>query len=99
MPKKSKEIIDAETVRKVAAISRLNLTEKEEKKFQKDLNEILSAFSELDRIKTNEKPSFQPIEVRDVLREDEVKDHLSHSDALANAKHKERGFFRGPGVS
>jgi len=94
-----KEIITEETVRKVAAVSRLNLTEKEEKKFRKDLNEILSAFSELDKIKTKEKPSFQPIEVKDITRKDEKEQCLTHDDAFANAKHKERGFFKGPKVN
>ena len=91
--------ISEDTVRHAAAIARLSLTEKEAKKFTDDMKSILSAFSELDKIKTKESPSFQPIEIKDVMRADEKAECLSHEEAMKNAKHIEKGFFRGPKVN
>jgi aspartyl-tRNA(Asn)/glutamyl-tRNA(Gln) amidotransferase subunit C len=87
--------IDEDVVRHVARLARLELTEKETKKFEKDLNEILKAFKILDEA-PNAEPSFQPIAMRNILREDTVEQGLSQETALRNTKHKEKGFFRGP---
>jgi len=90
-------MIDKETVKRVAKLARLNLTEKEVEKFSGDLESILEAFKKLDKAKTeNVKPSFQPIPIKNVFRKDEVKPSLPQEEALANAKHKEKGYFKGP---
>lgn len=95
----SKKIrIDADIVRHVAKLARLELTDSEIKKFSKDLNEILAAFAVLDKAKTNEKPSFQPLPVKDVMRDDSEEKCLTQEEALANTKHKENGYFKGPRV-
>lgn len=88
--------ISIETVMRVARIARLNLTEAEAKKYQKELSEILESFAALKNIKTNAKPSFNPLDVKDVFREDVVEAGLTNEAALANTKHKEKGFFKGP---
>lgn len=91
--------ISEDIVKHVAKIARLELTSKEIKKFQKDLSEILEAFKEIDKINVNKvHPSFQPLPVRDVFREDVVKESLSQEKALSNTKHKENGYFKGPRV-
>ena len=88
---------DKETVRKVAEIARLDLTENELEKMSKDLEDILSAFSDIDKAKSSSiKPSFQPFEMENVLREDKVEKSLPQGEALKNAKHKEKGYFKGP---
>ena len=89
-------MITAEIVKKVAKIARLDLTEGEVKKFSKDLNDILSAFKDLDKAKANVEPSFQPLEIKDVVRDDKSEDVFSQETALSNTKHKEKGFFKGP---
>jgi len=93
---RKKEEISTETVMHVARLARINITEKEAKKYQKDINEILSAFREIKRIKSKVQPSFQPVPVRDVYRKDEIEKSLTQEEALANTKHKENGFFKGP---
>ncbi len=86
-------------VEKVAKIARLSLTDAEKKKFEKEMKSILEAFSSLDRAKTDGvEPAFQPIPIENVLREDEIEEGLSQEEALANTKHKEGGFFKGPRV-
>ena len=95
--KAKKDIISIETVEKVAKFSRLNLTADEKQKFQKDLNDILYAFKVLDEAKVDEQPSFQPYDIKDVLREDKEEEPLGQK-ALGNTKHKEKGFIKGPRV-
>jgi len=41
-------------------------------------------------------PSFHPVELEDVLREDKPSKWVW--DPLANSEHKEDGYFRGPRI-
>ena len=94
--KKSGSAISLETVMHVAKLSRLNLTPAEAKKYQKELNEILAAFRELKKVPAGTKPSFHPLSVKDATRKDEIEQGFYQEQALANTKHKEKGFFKGP---
>ena len=86
-------------VEKIAKVARLSLTDAEKAKFEKDINDILKAFSSLDRAKTDGvEPAFQPIETKNALRDDVVEECLSQEEALSNTEHKEDGFFKGPRV-
>ncbi len=88
--------VTSDIVRKVAKIARLDLTDSEVRKFSKDLNDILAAFKDLDKAKANAKPSFQPLEIKDIVRNDKTERCLTQNESLANTKHKENGFFKGP---
>ncbi len=84
-------------VMKVARIARLYLSDNEAKKFSKDLNDVLAAFKDLDKAKTkNVEPSFQPLLVKDIFRQDVVEPSISNEEALRNTRHKEKKFFKGP---
>lgn len=92
-------IITSDTVKRVSRIAKLNLSEAEIKKYQKDLVNILDAFKVLDKAPVSKTaPSFQPMEIRDVTREDAAEECLGNEKALANTAHKEKGFFKGPRV-
>ena len=93
--KKAKSGIGLDVVMHVAKLARLNMSRREAKSYQKDLNNILAAFRELKSIKAAV-PSFHPLKVRDVLRPDAEEACLTREKALANTKHKEDGFFKGP---
>jgi len=57
--------IDEKVVRRVAANSRLELTDKEVKEFAKDMQEILNAFSAISKVDTKKTASsLQPIDLR-----------------------------------
>ncbi|MCK5373279.1 MAG: Asp-tRNA(Asn)/Glu-tRNA(Gln) amidotransferase subunit GatC [Candidatus Aenigmarchaeota archaeon] len=87
----------AERIDKVSGIARLELTAEEKKKFEKDLDDILNSFRKLSKIDTTKtEPTFQPVEVKNVMRKDIVEESLSQKEALANAKDKKDGCFRGP---
>jgi len=90
-------MIDKETVKHVATLARLNLTDEELERFAKDFEGILEAFSSLDEVDTkNVEPSFHPIEMKNVMRDDEKEECLTQEEALANTEQKENGLFKGP---
>jgi len=89
--------IDKELIEHVASVARLNLTKKEIDEFIPELKEVLEAFSKLKEVKTdNVEPSFQPVELKNMMREDKVEDSLSQEEALSNTKNKKDGYFKGP---
>ena len=89
--------IDRETVRHVSELARLKLTEKEIDEFVPQLKEVLEAFSKLDEIDVKDaKPSFQPIEIKNVMREDAETKCLSQEDAVKNSPNTKDGYFKGP---
>ncbi len=87
--------ITEDTVKHAAKIARIELSKKEVSRFQKDMNDILAAFRVLDEA-PNAEPSFQPVHIENVFREDKIEQCLPQEIALRNTKHKEKGFFKGP---
>ncbi len=88
--------VDIKLIEHVADLARLNLTDAEKKKFVKELKEVLDAFSTLDKIKVKDKASFQPVELKNQIREDLVEKSLTQEEALANTENKKDGYFKGP---
>tara|TARA_Y100000310_G_C20507930_1_gene727347 strand:- start:645 stop:929 length:285 start_codon:yes stop_codon:yes gene_type:complete len=89
--------LDKELLQKIAANARLELTDKEIKEFLPQLQEVLELFSKLDKVDTkNVKPSFQPIPLADVMREDKVTSCLTHEEVFLNVENKQDDYFKGP---
>jgi len=89
--------IDKELVNRVSRNARLKLSEEEITKFTNQLEDILKAFKTLDEVNTTKvKPSFHPQEISDVYREDKAEKF--DWDPLANTKHKEKKYFKGPRI-
>ena len=59
-------------MKSVARNARLELTEEELREFAKDLEDVLSYFSVLDKAPDIGKHDFNPVPVANVLRDDEV---------------------------
>ncbi|MFH1256861.1 MAG: Asp-tRNA(Asn)/Glu-tRNA(Gln) amidotransferase subunit GatC [Candidatus Diapherotrites archaeon] len=95
----AKPKIDRELLEAVARNARLKLSEKEIAVFLPQLQEVLHAFSKLDELDVKkEKPSFQPIPMKNVLRKDTVSKCFSQEEALSLTKLKKDGYFKGPKV-
>ena len=91
--------VDEELLLKVAKNARLNLSEAEVKKFLPQMQEILEAFSKIDELETQSvKPSFQPLEIKNIYRKDTVGKSFSQEEALSLSKHSKNGYFKGPKV-
>ncbi|MEK6922590.1 MAG: Asp-tRNA(Asn)/Glu-tRNA(Gln) amidotransferase subunit GatC [Nanoarchaeota archaeon] len=89
--------INKELLEKIAKNAQLKLTEEEENEFLPQLKEVLEHFSKLDDAPIeNLYPTFQPIKITNVFREDKPKMGLTQEEALKNTKLKKDGFFLGP---
>ncbi|MAG47195.1 Asp-tRNA(Asn)/Glu-tRNA(Gln) amidotransferase GatCAB subunit C [archaeon] len=89
--------INKEILLKVAKNARLDLNDEEVKELLPQIEEVLEHFSNLDKIDTNKvKPSFQPIEIKNVFRKDKSGMCLTQDEILKNVKNKKDGFFKGP---
>ncbi len=89
--------IDEKLIDHISKVSRLSLTEKEKEKYLKQLADILKTFKEIDEVDTeNVEPSFHPLPLSNVWREDEVKKWKW--DPLKNTEHKEEKYFKGPKI-
>ena len=88
-------VVSEDVIRHVAKIARLELTEGEIKEFTKQIDDVLEAFKAIEKVDTeNVEPSFQPLEIKNVWREDQVCEW--DWDPLGNTKNKEDGYFKGP---
>ena len=87
--------IDKKILQDVANNARIKLNKKEEEELLGQLNDVLKIFSKLSEVNTDKiGPSFQPIEVKNVFREDVIEP--CKDDVLANVKNKEDRYFKGP---
>jgi len=92
-------IIDEELLARIAELSRVKLNEEEKKKFLKQLNDILDAFKKIEEVDVEGvAPSFQPTELKNVMREDVPKKF--EWDPLSNVieEDREEGYIKGPKV-
>ena len=94
MDKSSK--IDRKMMEHICLLAKLNLTESEMASYAKELSDVLEAFKVLDSIDANDGPAFHPIEIKDRLREDEVKP--TKWDPLGNVKATENRYIKGPKI-
>lgn len=82
-------------VKHVAKLANLPLSEKEEKKFEKQLSETLKYIESLNEVKTDSvKPTDHVTGQENVMRDDQSSSSLFQDEALLNAKSKYNGFFK-----
>lgn len=91
--------IDLNTVKKIAHLARLDFDESGAEKMQKDMTQILDWVEQLSEVDTE---GVEPITTMssefNVLREDEVGEHLTHEQGLKNAPQRDSDYFRVPKV-
>ena len=94
------KIIDKDTVRRVAFLSRLSLDEKEFELYSGQLATILSYIDKLNEVDTKDTPPTSHVltTLVNVDRPDVLKKSLDVEKALSNAPEKEGDFFKIPKV-
>ncbi len=91
--------IDETQVRKVAMLSRLDLSESEIKEFTGQLSAILEYVEKMDELDTaNVKPLAHCLPVSNCFREDVVKESLGTESVLANAPQRDGDYFKVPKI-
>lgn len=92
-------MISRKEVEHVAWLARLELSEEEEERFSKQLGQVLEHASKIKEVDTsNVPPTSHSLPLKNVFREDEVRESLSQGEALSNAPQKEKGAFLVPKI-
>ena len=91
--------LNRKDVEHVALLSRLELSETELDKFTGQLDAILEYIDVLNQVDTSAvEPMAHVLEIRNVMRADEVQPSLPREAALQNAPEAEDGFFKVPKI-
>ena len=89
--------VNRELIEHVAELARLKLSEEEKEKFSKQLKDIIDVFSKIDKVDTkNVEAGLQPVELKNMLREDKEEKTFMQEEALSLSWHKKDGYFKGP---
>jgi aspartyl-tRNA(Asn)/glutamyl-tRNA(Gln) amidotransferase subunit C len=87
--------LSREEVLHIARLARIDLAEDEIIRFSEQLSNILDNFEILQQVDTEGvAPTSQAVELRSVMREDEVRPSFAPEDILANAPRREADCFR-----
>jgi len=87
--------LSREEVLHIARLARMALTEEEITRLSGQLSNLLEHFEVLQEVNTdNVEPMAQSVELRSVMREDNVALSLPPEDVLANAPRREGEYFR-----
>lgn len=91
--------IDREQAKKVAKLSRLELTDGEIEEFAGQLSAILDYVEKMNELDTTDvEPLAHCLPVSNVFRQDCVKESLGTQKALANAPQRDEEFFKVPKI-
>lgn len=91
-------LIDAVTIKKIAHLSRIRITDAEIEPLQHKLDSIMKMISELQTVNTDGVEPMVQTEGKMVQRADEVADGGYANDLLKNAPEAAHGFFVVPKV-
>ena len=91
--------IDTNTVKHMAYLVRLGVTEEEAQKFSGQFTSIIDYFNMLNEVDTENIPPASDIaNAENILREDVVQPSMSRDEFLKNAPQSERGYVKVPTV-
>lgn len=89
--------ISNELIDKLADLAKLQFEGEEKEKMKADLNKIVAFVDKLSELNTDEvEPLIFMSDAVNVLRNDEVKQTITHEEALLNAPKKDSDYFRVP---
>ena len=91
--------IDREHLNKIAHLARLEFDENTADEMMEDMTKIITWVEKLNEVDTH---GVEPLTTMsheiNALREDEVKNHLNHEQALENAPKRDVDYFKVPKV-
>ena len=91
--------ITKDDVHHVARLARLELSDDEVEPMREQLSAILEAVGKVAELDLSDvEPTAHPLDLVNVLAEDEPRPSLTREEALANAPDPEDGFFGVPAV-
>lgn len=92
-------MITRETVKHIAKLARLSLSDREEALYTEQLGKIIEYFDELNAIDTSDvEPMSHALSISNVMRDDVIIPSPGHESLLRGAPDAENGFFRVPKI-
>ena len=92
-------IISKEDVKHVAKLAELDFSDSEVEKITPQLDKILGHVANISKVDTADiSPTSHTLEIKNVFREDTVRESLSKEDALLNAPEEMDGGFKVPKI-
>jgi len=86
-------------VEKIATLAKLKFSKDEQEKLTKELAQIIAYVEKLNELDLeNIPPTSHVLDLKNVMRDDEVRSGLSQQQALMNAPARHGGFFSVPKV-
>ena len=98
--KDNKKTITNDDVKYVAKLARISLSEDDTKCFQRQLSGILDYIAQLNEVDTDNTPPTTHVlsSMKNVFREDDLKESLSPDEVLKNAPERRGDFFAVPKI-
>ena len=91
--------ITEDTVDKIAHLARLEVNADEKEQLMADMSRILTFMDKLNEVDTsNVEPLVYMTEEVNIFRKDEVKEIITHEEALQNAPEHDENYFLVPKV-
>jgi len=92
-------MIEKKDVEYAASLAQLKLDEEEKEKYTEQIGEILNYVDKLSELDTDDVvPTAYTVPMKNVLREDEVKESLPREKSMSNAPDEKDGQFRTPKI-
>ena len=86
-------------IEKVAKLARLHLSDDDKKRFESQLDQILTHIEQLNRVDTTGvEPTSHAIPIHNAFREDEIKPSFPREEVLGIAPAEEDGHFKVPRI-
>ena len=91
--------VSLEELRHIARLARIELTEEEERRYAKQMGEILTYFRKIDEAGVEDlPPTHHVLDIVNPYREDVEGPSLPVEKALQNAPRKKGGYIRSPRI-
>ena len=91
--------ISKDTVRNLAKLAKLNLTDRQIDKYSQDLTAVVGYMEEIKNLNVeNISETVRVTDEENIFREDEVKPSLSQKEALKNSKNTHNDYFLVPQI-
>ena len=83
----------------VALLARLKLTEDEKRIFSRQVGDIINYINKLNELDTSGvEPTAHVLPLKNIFRDDEIRESLPREKAMQNAPDKADGYYRVPKI-
>ena len=88
-------MIDSNEVKNLSQLSKISLTDAEISNFEKDLNILLDEVESINDVQVDNVPiTYNVNDMKNPLRDEEIRESLDRDEVLKNTSEKQYGYFK-----